>query len=141
MIRVLHSIALGVFLIAIVFVVSYLIAGAFPDLKSMPVIGQLFNFPSTLGEAIENIRSIFFKIEILSTSRDSENNLLITVANNGLFDSNEFKISIDNKTASVINKPKIPLKPKETTTMQTDWKGNFTYILVETKQAKATYIQ
>ncbi|MBI4010180.1 MAG: hypothetical protein HY361_03255 [Candidatus Aenigmarchaeota archaeon] len=140
-IRLFHSIVLGTILIVAVFFASYLIVGAFPDLKSVPIIGPFLNFPSTIGEAMESIRNVFFNIDVISTARDSESNLLITVTNTGLFDAAEFKVSVDNRNVSISNNPKDPLKYKETTTIQTDWKGNFTYILVETKQAKATYKQ
>lgn len=139
--RLLHSIVFGVVLIVLVFVASYLAIGAFPDLKAVPIIGPFLNLPSTLGEALETVRGFFVNIDIISTARDSENNLLITVTNNGVFELTDYKVYVGNTTAAIKNKPKEPLRYKETTTIETDWKGNFTYVAVETKQDKSTYKQ
>ena len=139
--RVLHSIVFGAVLIVLVFVASYLVIGAFPDLKSVPIIGSFLNLPLSLGEALETVRGFFVNIDIVSTTRDSENNLLVTVTNNGVFELTDYKVYVDNTTAAITNKPKDPLKPKETTTIETNWKDSFTSIIVETKQSKSTYMQ
>ncbi len=139
--RVLHSIVFGVVLIVLVFVASHLVIGAFPDLKSVPIIGPFLNLPLSLGEALETVRGFFVNIDIVSTTRDSENNLLVTITNNGVFELTDYKVYVDNTTAAIKNKPKEPLRYKETTTIETDWKGNFTYVAVETKQDKSTYRQ
>jgi len=139
-IRVVGSITLGIVLISIVLIASHFLIGTFPNLKNIPLLGQFFTFiPSTTGGFVAVINEAFFRIDIQSTSRDSENNLFIAVENTGAFDVTEFKVIVDNKTASITNKPKDPLKPKEVTTIETDWKDSFTSILVETKQAKAAY--
>jgi len=139
-VRVFHSIALGVVLIAAVFIASYYLVGSFPNLKTIPVIGQFLTFiPSTTGDFVAVINEAFFKIDITTTARDSENNLLVSIQNVGAFDLTDFRVLVDNKTVNITNKPKDPLKPKESTTIETDWKENFTSILVESKQAKAIY--
>ena len=139
-IRVVQSVALGIFLVAIIFTLSYLVIGTFPNLKTIPVIGQFFSFiPSTTGDAIVVIRDAFFKMDIIGTGRDSENKLMVMVANMGSFDLSDFKVLVDNTTVNIINKHKDSLKPKETTTIQTDWKEDFDTIVVETGQIKAIY--
>lgn len=138
--RIIGRIFLGVALIFLVFIASYLIIGSFPDLQAIPIIGPyLPKIPATPGEAIAYIRDVFYSIDILSTSRDSENNLLITVANTGRNDVSNFTVFINNQSVSILNEPKDPLKSKEVTVLQTNWKANFTTILVRTDQANAAY--
>ena len=138
-VRIVGSITVGIVLIAMVFVASYFILGSFPNLKSIPIIGQFLPEFSTTDQAIAVIKNVFFNIDIISVSRDVENNLLVTVANTGKLDVSGFKVFVDNKTVNIINNPKDPLKSKETTIIQTDWKNGFAIITVETKQAKAVY--
>ncbi len=139
-VRVFHSIAFGLLLIGLVFIASFLIMGSFPNLKNMPVIGGFFSFlPSNTTDAIAIIKDVFFSIDIVGTTRDADNNLLVTVANTGKFDVSGFKVFVDNTTVSILNKPKDPLKSREITTIQTDWKVPFTSILVTTKDTKTAF--
>jgi hypothetical protein len=138
--RIIGHIALGAVLILLVFVASYLIIGSLPDLQVIPIIGPyLPKLPTSTGEAIAYIRDVFYNIDILSASRDSENNLLIAVANTGRNDVSNFTVFINNQSVIILNEPKDPLKSKEVTVIQTNWKANFTTILVNTNQASATY--
>lgn len=139
-VRVVHSIAFGILLIGLVFIASLLIMGSFPNLKNTPVIGEFFPFlPSNTTDAIAIIKDVFFNIDIVGTTRDADNNLLVTVANTGKFDVSGFKAFVDNTTVIILNKPKDPLKSREITTIQTDWKAPFSSILVTTKDAKVAY--
>lgn len=141
-IRVAHSITLGVFLIAAVFVISYLFLGSFPNSKSMPFIGQFFEYiPSITGQFTSNIGNIFFKLNIVNTARDSQNNLIVVVENNGILDLSGFRVHVDNQTAAIKNDPKEPLRSNETTMIVTDWRRDFSTLAVETNQTKAVYEQ
>ena len=127
-------------LIALVFIASYLILGTGPNLNTVPLIGKFLPRLSwTTGDAIAIIKRSFYSIDIIGTSRDSESNLLITLANTGVKEVSNFKVFVDNQTAGIINNPLDPLKSRQTTTIQVGWKGNFTGILVQTDQINATY--
>ena len=139
-VRVVGSITFGIVLIGLVFIASFIIVGSFPNLKSLPLVGGLFSFlPSNTTDAIAIIKDVFFSIDIVGTTRDADNNLLVTVANTGKFDVSGFKVFVDNTTVSILNKPKDPLKSREITTIQTDWKVPFTSILVTTKDTKTAF--
>lgn len=138
--RVLGNILVGAILIFLVLIASYLIIGSLPDLQAAPIIGEyLPKFPTSVKEAIGYIKDIFYNIDILSVTRDSEENLLIVVANTGRLDVSNFTVFIDLQQTKILNKPKDPLKPKEVTVIQIDWKESFKQILVKTDQANATY--
>ncbi len=139
--RIVGSVAVGIMLIGLIFIASYLILGTVPSLKSVPIVGQFLpEFPTT-GEAIAIVRNVFFNLDIIGTSADANGNLLITVANTGKLDVSGFKVFVNNQTASILNQPKDPLKSKETTIIQTGWKGEFNSIIVETKQARVSHTQ
>ena len=145
--KILKNIVIGIVLIVLVFFASYLILGSVPTLKDIPIIGgYLQNFferflpkISTTGEAIGIIKEILHHIEILNVERDSEQNLLITLANTGKLEVSGFKVFVDENEAKILNKPKDPLKSKEVTVFQVDWKANFSKIEVKSLEASATY--
>ena len=140
--KLLRSVAIGVALVLLVFLASYLIMGSFPDLQKTPVIGKyLSGIPRTTGEAIGVIKDTLYSIEILSVSRDSDNNLLITVANTGKMDVTDFNVFVDNIKVSILNNPKTLLKSGEVTIIQVDWKGDFDSISVQTDKNSDTYLK
>lgn len=139
--RVVHSIALGILLIGLVFLASYLLVGSFPDSQSIPVIGQFFKFIPSFTGSLANIGNSLFKIDIVGTARDSQNNLIVFVGNNGVFDLSGFRVLIDNKTVDIKNEPRDPLKSGEQTSIQTNWRSDFTSLVVESNQTKASLQQ
>ena len=78
-------------------------------------------------------------MDILEVSRDSGDNLLITIENTGNFELSNFTVYVEDNEVDIINRPKDPLKPEEITTIQTDWKKEFSVVLVHTSQVNATY--
>ncbi len=146
--KLLQNVVTGIILIVLVFFASYLILGSIPTLRDIPIIGTyLQNFferflpriPGTTGEAIGVVREILYHIEILNVERDCEQNLLITLANTGKLEVSGFKIFIDGNEVKLLNQPKDPLKSKEVTVFQVDWKGNFSKIEVKGLEASASY--
>lgn len=138
--KILKNLVLAFVLIALVFIASFFIFGSLPDLKTIPYIGQFIpSLPSTTGGVVTVIKNVFYGIEILSTSRDFQNNLLITVANNGRLGVSNFKIFVDGQQVEIINSPDDPLMPGKSTIFQTDWNKDFSSILVQTDQINATY--
>ncbi len=139
-VRVVSNLALGAIIIVLVLLASYLIIGGFPDMQSIPVIGQyLPKIPQTTGEAIATIKSTLHNIEILGLSRDSDNNLLVTVANTGRTKVSNFTVVVDDNQVNILNKPIDPLNSRSITIIQTDWKGGFKKIVVQTDQASALF--
>ena len=140
--RVLHSVTIGVVLILLVFLASYMILGGFPNLQNTPIIGKYFSgIPRTSGEAIAVIKDTLYHIDILNVARDSDNNLLVTVANTGKLEATNFTVFVDNQNVKIINNPKSSLNSGEITIMQLDWKKDFKTISVQTDKYSDTYNQ
>jgi hypothetical protein len=143
--RIFKSIIEGLILIAIVILACYFIFGSLPNLGNIPLIGGLIQkfipkFPSSLEEVIVKIKGVAYSLDILGVSRDSENNLLITITNTGKLDLSEFKVYVDNKKVEILNEPKELLKSGKTLVLQVDWKEDFSKIEVQTKEgAKAEH--
>jgi len=138
-IRIVKNVLIGIALIGLILLASFLILGSTPSLRSIPVIGpRLPRVPSSLGEAVSIIKKIFYEIEILDVSRDSKNQILITIKNTGRMKASDFSVFIDNKTVEITNKPEDPLELGEITTIQTDWKKDYSEILVQSLKANAT---
>ena len=141
-IRVVKNVLIGVALIGLILLASFLILGSVPSLRSIPIIGpRLPRLPSSLGEVVSIIKKIFYEIEILDVSRDSKNQILITVKNTGRVEASNFTVFIDNKTVEITNKPEDPLEPGEITTIQTDWKKDYSEILIQSLKVNATYTE
>jgi hypothetical protein len=138
--RVFQNIAVGIILVLLVLFASYLILGSLPDLTVVPVIGgYLSKFPKTTGESIATIKNVLYNLDIISLSRDSDSNLLITIANTGKVEASKFTVFVDNNTVDIINNPKDPLKSGEVTIIQTNWQGEFKDVLVQSEKTNATY--
>lgn len=138
-IRIVKNVLIGVALIGLILLASFLILGSVPSLRSIPIIGpRLPRLPSSLGEVISIIKKIFYEIEILDVSRDSKNQILITVKNTGRMEASNFTVFVDNKTVEITNNPEDPLESGEITTIQTDWEKNYSEILVQSLKANVT---
>jgi len=138
-IRIVKNVLIGIALIGLILLASFLILGSIPNLRSIPIIGpRLPRVPSSLGEVIGVIRKIFYEIKILDVSRDSKNQILITIKNTGRLKASNFSVFVDNKTTKIINKPKDPFNSGEITTIQTDWKKDYSEILVQSPMVNAT---
>jgi hypothetical protein len=137
--RILGNIITGIVMVALVMIASFVIAGSWPDLQTIPVIGKYVPSLPSSTDAIAVVRNLVYSIDILGASRDSDNNLLVVVANTGRLDISDLNVSVDNQTVQVINTVDYPLKSKQVTVLQTDWKGSYARILVSTENARATY--
>lgn len=139
-VRILGNVAVGIALIALVILASYLLLGSFPSLKTIPLIGDyLPKFLKTTGDAVGVMKNVEYSIDILSTGRDSENNLLIVVINSGEVAVSGFEVFVDNQATAIINFPEDLLPSGKSTVIQTDWKEGFGSILVRTSQISANY--
>jgi len=141
-IRIVKDVLIGVALIGLILLASFLILGSIPNLGAIPVIGpRLPRVPSSLGEVVSIIKKIFYEIRILDVSRDSDNRVLITIKNTGRLEVSNFSVFVDDKTAKIINRPKDPLNSGEITTLQIDWKNNFSEIVVQSSNVNTTYTE
>jgi len=139
-IRVVRDVLLGLVLIGLTLLAAFLILGFVPSIRYIPIIGPLLpEIPTSLTGAIEWIMRFFHNLEIIDISRDAESNLLITISNIGRLQLSNFKVYVDNKTTKILNKPEDPLKPGETTIIQTDWDEDFKGILIQTSRVNVTY--
>lgn len=140
LIKVVKNVLIGVVLIGIVLLFSYFFLGSIPSIKSLPIIGPyLPKIPTSLGQVIGVIKRFFYCLEVTGVDRDSLNRLLITVKNTGKMIVSNFTVYVDNKVVNIVNEPEDPLGSDKSTTIQTDWKKDFTDILVQTSRANATY--
>jgi len=138
--RLVKNVLIGVALIIFTLLAAYLLLGFVPSIRSIPIIGTLLpEVPTSLTGMISWIMKFFQNIDIIEISRDSKNNLLITVENTGRFELSNFTVYVDDNEISMINKPRDPLKSGEITTIQTNWKKDFSDILVQTSRVNATY--
>lgn len=141
--RILGNIMWGVLLIALIFVTSYLILGSFPDLKEVPLIGKwlpdLSQFPMSTGKIVEIINRAFFNLDIIDYSYTDSGNLLVAISNDGRFDVSNFSVFVNGQKVRILNEPKDPLKPGETTVIEVDWMGNFNKVSVKTAETIANY--
>lgn len=138
--RVVGNIAIGIILIGLVLLASYLLIGGFPNLQNIPIIGHyLPKMPGTTGEAIAMVKNALYSIKILSTGRDSQNDLLITLGNTGKLELSNFTIFVDNEKVNIINKQG-SLKSGDVTVIQVDWKEIFNNISVYAGNTNTTYI-
>lgn len=138
--KILKNVLLGIVLIVLVAIASFLILGYVPSPRDIPIIGQFFpSIPTTPEGVVIAIKDILHNINIVDVNRDSQNNLLIAVANTGKQSVSGLKVFVDNQTAGILNSIKDPLGSGEVTIIQTNWKGNFTSILIQTNEANATF--
>lgn len=137
--RVLGSIALGLGLILIVFIASYLIFGSFPDLREIPIVGKYIpQLPTTTGEVIAIVRNVFYSLKVLDVSKDTDNRLLVVIANTGRMKLSGFKVFVDGKRVDILNIPEDPLDSGKVTVLQLDT-TKYVIIQIKTEQGIFTY--
>jgi hypothetical protein len=141
MFKIVKNIIVGLILIFFALIAGNLILGSLPSPRSIPIIGPLFPQVPSSTDIISYITRFFRNVEILDVSRDSNNNLLITVTNAGRLQVSNFTVYVDDNQAKIINKPTDPLKSGQTTVIQTDWNKDFTKISVNTTSVNVTYIK
>ena len=137
--KVLKNIFLGAIVLVLILTSSFLIFGSIQIYTKIPFIGQYFPENPTPESIIVSIKDIFYNIDVIDVNRDSEQNLLIAIANTGKFEASNIRIFVDNQTTGIINTPKDPLKSGEMTIIQTNWNTDFSEILVQTTKVNATY--
>jgi len=137
--KILKNIFLGLIVIVLILISSFLMFGSIQIFRKIPFIGRFFPEIPTPEGVIVAIKDIFYSVDIIEVSKDSEENLLIAIANTGKFEVSNLTIFIDNQTTGIINTPKDPLKSGEITIIQTNWNTDFSEILVQTKQVNATH--
>lgn len=140
LIKIVKNVVIGIVLIGIVLLFSYFVLGSIPQIKSLPVIGPyLPRIPMSLGGIIRVIKKFFYCIEVTGVDRDSLNRLLVTVKNTGKMIISNFTVYVDNESVNIINEPEDPLPSGKSTTIQTDWKEDFSEILIQTSEVNGTY--
>jgi hypothetical protein len=133
LIKMVKNVIFGFILIGLTVLAAYLILG------SIPILGFVPGIPTSFSKLIGMVRRFFYEIEVAVVSRDSQNNLLITIENTGRRQVSNITIHVNNETVDIINKPKDPLKPGDITTIQTNWYRNYTGIIVQSSEVNTTY--
>jgi hypothetical protein len=137
--RILGNIIVGVSMIALVMLASFIIAGSLPDLQAIPIIGKYVPSLPSAAEAIAFIKNQVYSVDVLGTSRDSSNNLIIIVGNTGRLDVSSLNVSVNNQPVQILNLVDYPIKSKQVVALQTNWKSDYTNITVSSNNAQATY--
>ena len=137
--RILGNFVTGLAMVVLVMMASFILAGSLPDLQALPIIGQYVPSLPSATEAIGVIKNVFYNLDILGTSRDAGDNLIVIVANTGKLDISGLNVSVDNQIVQVINPVNYPLKSKQVAALQTNWHEGFSGIVVSGEKARATY--
>lgn len=136
--KIIKDLALGIIAIFVLLLAYTFIFGSSPEVCTAPIIGNIIspicNLSSNPPDIIVAVKKVFYSVDIIATSRDNQNYLLVVVSNTGKLDESGFQVSIDNQTANITNKPKQPLKSGETTVIHTDFKSSCSSILIKTNQ-------
>lgn len=138
-IRILGNVVTGIAMIGMVMVASFIIFGSWPDLQSVPVIGKYIPPLPSAQEAIALVKNVVYSVDILGTSRDSNDNLIIIIANTGQLDITSLNVSVNNQTVGIFNSPQYPMKSKDVIAIQTDWRDGYTSIFVNNEKVSAGY--
>lgn len=142
--RVFGNVLYGVMLIVLIFIASYLIMGSFPDLKEVPVIGKWLPDVSQwtkTGSAIQVIKGVFYRLDVIDYSYTRAGNLLVVVANRGKMELTGFSVNVDGFGVDILNDPKDPLVSGESTVIEVGWRGEFKSISVSSDKASAEYLR
>jgi hypothetical protein len=138
--KILKNLIIGLILLIMIVLACFLIFGSISSLRAIPFIGRLIpKIPTTPQGVIIAIKDILYSIDVAGVDKDSHDNLLIAVANTGKLEVSNISVFVDNQTVNITNSIKDPLKSGEITIIQTNWNEDFSEILVQTKQANATY--
>jgi len=135
----------NVFLVLVAIVILFLsytfIYGSTPEICTMPIIGTIINpictFSSNPSGIIVAVKDIFYSTEIIATSRDSQNNLLVVASNTGKLSLSGFKILVDGNEVGIKNKIPEELKSGETYVFTTNFSSSCSSVLVQTNQTSS----
>lgn len=133
--RVIGNIALGMLLVMIVFLASYLLVGSFPELSNIPVIG---NFIPTTGKAIAVIKDFAYSMDVIGVSTSSDGNLLVTVANTGQLEVSNFTAYVNEQNVNILNN-KNSLESGDVIVFELDWNQDFQRMLIKSDKTEAGY--
>ena len=133
--RIMGNVTLGVLLVMIVFLASYLLLGSFPKLGDLPVIGA---FIPTTGKAIAVIKDFAHSMDIIGVSTSSNGNLLVTIANTGQLGLSNFTAFVDEQSVDILNN-KDALKSGDVVVFELGWKEDLKGILIKSDQTEAVY--
>jgi len=140
-IKIVKNILIAAVRISAIFIASFLIFGQWPDLQEVPIVGRFLpKMPSTVGEATEVIKNVFYSLKIVSVNRDVNNNLLIVMHNSGRLDITGIEIFVDGIKADILNN-KNYLKSGQISVFQIDWNGDFDKIEVRSNQTSTVYYE
>jgi hypothetical protein len=139
--KVLKNIILGAMAIFVLLLAYTFIFGSTPEVCTMPMIGKIIspicNFTYNTTAISTAVKKVFYGIDIIATSRDNQNNLLVVVSNTGTFDQANIQVFVDNSTVKMTNKFKDPLKPGETTVIHTNFNSSCSTVFVKTNQTSS----
>ena len=124
--RILSDIAKGLVLFLIILFAYFIVFKSLPNFGQIPLVGKYLS--------IQKLKSVFYRLEVLSVTRSADNSLLIAVKNSGFLPLTNFSVSVDNRPVNITNKIKDPLYPFESTILQVGWKEKYNNITISTNQ-------
>ena len=139
--KVMKNVLLVIVAIVVLFMSYTFIYGSSPEICTMPVIGTIINpicsFSSNPSGVIVAVKDIFYNTEVIATSRDSQNNLLVAASNTGKFDLSGFKIFVDGNEVGIKNNIPAVLKSGQTYVFSTNFSGSCTNVTIKTNQTES----
>lgn len=136
--KILKNLVLGVVAIFVLLLAYTFVFGSTPEVCTMPVIGNIIspvcNFSYNTTDITSAVKKVFYGIDIVTTSRDDKNNLLVVVSNTGRLDETNLQVFVDNSTVNITSQIEEPLKAGETVVIHTDFNSNCSTIFVKTNQ-------
>jgi hypothetical protein len=148
-VKVIGNVLYGTVLIGLIMLASYLIIGALPDLKQVPLIGAFVpdvswmsgagSGISTTGDVINVLKDVIYGLRVIGVTRSSSGTLLVTIANAGSLDLHGFRVIVDGQEARVLNSPKSPLRSGESTVIEADWQKPYGKVTVWSLESSADY--
>ena len=127
--------------IVVLFMSYTFLYGSSPEVCTLPVIGTIINpictFSSNPSGVIVAVKDIFYNTEVIATSRDSQNNLLVVSSNTGKFDLSGFHILVDGNEVGIKNNIPAVLKSGQTYVFSTNFSGSCTNVTIKTNQTES----
>ena len=139
--KVMKNVLLVLVAIVILFMSYTFIYGSSPEVCTFPVIGTIIkpicSFSSNPSGIIVAVKDIFYNTDVIATSRDSQNNLLVVVSNTGKLNLSGFKITVDGNQVGIKNKIPDSLKSGETYVFTTNFSASCSNVTVQTNQIES----
>jgi len=134
LVRIIGDIIKGTILLLFIFLIYLAFFHSFSSLRELPFIGS---FIGSFTDGLDAINQILYKLNIVAVSRSPTGNLLLTMQNTGILPLSNFTVYVDGKDTRIINMKEV-LYPRETETIEVNWKEPFRNLTIVAGKAVAS---